>query len=199
MAWGGGVRCGLLGSFLATAALAATLASVSAVASTTTCGNAIWDQCAGSEIEDSSRCCPAGSVCKYENQWYSQCAPATDSLAGGDILFYGTSIWSTNGNYWMVQQATDGNLVLYTNVEQKAKALWSSNTAVGHTTEGVLQLDGNLVIYSDSNHSVSNALFSTKTSAFPNATAKIQNDGNFVIRDASGAAVWATGTCQTCH
>jgi hypothetical protein len=36
------------------------------------CSNAKWAQCAGKAFKG-EKCCPSGSMCKYINEWYSQC------------------------------------------------------------------------------------------------------------------------------
>mmetsp|Transcript_54743 Transcript_54743/g.150905 ORF Transcript_54743/g.150905 Transcript_54743/m.150905 type:complete len:202 (+) Transcript_54743:64-669(+) len=161
------------------------------VTSATVCGNAVWDHCEGGSIDDASRCCPTGTFCKYQNEYYSQCTPAADSLAAGDYLFYSNSITSANGKYWVVQQS-DGNLVLYT----AGKALWASHTNTVANAETELQQDGNLVVYPNGDHASQGALWAAGTAGYHNATAKIQDDGNFVIRDADGVAIWASHTNQ---
>eukprot|EP00475_Leptophrys_vorax_P021786 TRINITY_DN295_c0_g1_i1.p1 TRINITY_DN295_c0_g1~~TRINITY_DN295_c0_g1_i1.p1 ORF type:complete len:309 (-),score=95.59 TRINITY_DN295_c0_g1_i1:61-987(-) len=40
------------------------------------CSNKVYDMCGGATYTGES-CCPAGTSCKYQNQWYSQCLPGS--------------------------------------------------------------------------------------------------------------------------
>ena len=34
-----------------------------------------WKQCGGQKFEGQQGCCQEGNICKFSNQWYSQCLP----------------------------------------------------------------------------------------------------------------------------
>eukprot|EP00475_Leptophrys_vorax_P041258 TRINITY_DN77820_c0_g1_i1.p2 TRINITY_DN77820_c0_g1~~TRINITY_DN77820_c0_g1_i1.p2 ORF type:complete len:213 (+),score=32.27 TRINITY_DN77820_c0_g1_i1:44-682(+) len=44
------------------------------VSTASQCGNCEWGQCGGQGYAGDS-CCPDGSTCQYQNDWYSQCVP----------------------------------------------------------------------------------------------------------------------------
>jgi cell division septation protein DedD len=94
----------------------------------------------------------------------------------------GASVWSNNGQYWLVYQ-TDGNLVLY-NVNRTP--LWSSGTAGTSPGHVNMQNDGNLVIYDGSGAPV----WSSGTWGNSAARAVVQDDGNFVVYDAGWQPLW---------
>lgn len=140
--------------------------------------------------------------------------------ADGNLVEYQgpKAVWAsrTNGaDRWTTMQA-DGNLVVYTGPSGGAKALWASGTSGADGARLSLQNDGNAVIYSAGQV----ALWSTKggrTGASQNSLnsagsadalhagqslisangsyrAAMQSDGNFVVYDASGKAIWSSGT-----
>jgi hypothetical protein len=113
--------------------------------------------------------------------------PSASTLWGGDGLRAGASLQSTGGQYRLVMQARDGNLVLYSSTN---RALWASRTAGNPGARAVMQGDGNFVIYSAGGR----ALWATGTENNPGSSAVLQRDGNFVIYSASGRALWASGT-----
>ncbi len=92
-------------------------------------------------------------------------------------------LMSTNGEYALVMQPADGNLVLY----QGSQALWSSG-AQGAGSSVTMQSDGNLVIY---NAGV--AKWNSNTSGFSGAYLQLQDDNNVVIYDKT-RAVWDWGS-----
>jgi hypothetical protein len=121
----------------------------------------------------------------------------------------GGALWSTGtyghaGAYATLQ--SDGNFVVYTSANS---ALWSTGTyqrpqtiASGEQlprgwwtqatyTRLVMQTDGNLVLYRNSD---GKALWASNTSGHPGAYATMQSDGNLVVYKPGGGALWATGT-----
>jgi hypothetical protein len=111
----------------------------------------------------------------------------------GSILYPGTGLspgaylQSVGGQFHLVMQRLDGNLVLYTSSN---RALWETRTYPNPGASVVMQRDGNLVVYSASGR----PLWDTHTSGNLGSSAVLQRDGNFVIYSASGKALWSSGT-----
>jgi hypothetical protein len=102
-------------------------------------------------------------------------------------MLEGEVIYSANKMYYVTLQ-TDGNIVVYTVATGKAR--WNSGTynkgTIGTRTLN-MQGDGNLVLYNGAQ-----ALWSIgKNSAAAPFVATMQNDGNFVVYDVNGKALWA--------
>ncbi len=115
-------------------------------------------------------------------------SPTCGALPRGTGLALGQSASSCDGSHTLVMQ-TDGNLVHYNNVTQKA--VWQSHTAGSGATATFLRLDGSFQIYG--------AAFDSLWSApvVPNALAgglNIQDDGNLVMYSGSGKALWHSHT-----
>uniref|UniRef100_UPI003704A717 hypothetical protein n=1 Tax=Streptomyces silvisoli TaxID=3034235 RepID=UPI003704A717 len=127
--------------------------------------------------------------------------------SGGALWASGTS--GNSGAYTVLQD--DGNLVVYksTGGTGKGGGLWADGTYARSRTIGsgqklqggwwtqaqytrlVMQLDGNLVMYRQSD---GKAIWSSRTSGHSGAYASMQSDGNLVVYPTSGSALWATGT-----
>ena len=110
-----------------------------------------------------------------------------DRLLSGARLLPGQSITSTNGRFRLLFQ-TDGNLVLYDDVERSAP--WSSNTSTntagisaGHV---IMQTDGNLVVYDAQGRDH----WSTGTPGNASAYLVVQPDGNLVVYRPDGGTPW---------
>jgi hypothetical protein len=94
---------------------------------------------------------------------------------------------SPNTLYCLVQQATDGNLVLY---KPGGRPLWANGVA-GYFT--AMQGDGNLVSYD----AVGRPLWASNTGGYGTSTAVLQDDANLVVYRASdGRPTWASNTGQ---
>lgn len=137
---------------------------------------------------------------------------------GNGVLYKDfVAVWSTKTAKRQVSRLTmqsDGNLVLY---DTTGKALWSSGTAGNSNAHLTLQTDGNLVIYSAGG----SPLWSTATNGRPDGlsyvnsrvitTAHIlggqeltsvdgsfhwvmQSDGNLVLYNKNGLALWSSRT-----
>lgn len=138
--------------------------------------------------------------------------------ADGNLVAYDTlnrPIWSsgTSGNPNSVTRIqADGNLVIYS---QSGTALWSSGTAMhpdyltrvsstlpfanlmpGQSIETpdrnykfILQLDGNLVLYSKNK-----AVWASTTSGMDISRLAMQADGNLVLYSPTGAPLWHSST-----
>jgi hypothetical protein len=121
----------------------------------------------------------------------------------------GRALWSSGtyghpGAYADFQQ--DGNLVVYL---PNGTAAWSTGTYARPQTTApgtvlrpswwtyaagnriVMQLDGNLVVYTTGSGQV---LWASNTSGHPGAHAVMQTDGNLVIYAPNGAALWSSRT-----
>jgi len=110
-------------------------------------------------------------------------AAPRDRLLPGGRLTPGQSITSANGRFRLLFQ-TDGNLVLYDDVERSAP--WST-ISVGITPGQVLmQPDGNLVVYDAAGRDH----WSTATPGNAGAYLVVQNDGNVVIYRTDGSSAW---------
>ncbi len=97
-------------------------------------------------------------------------------LENGGSLEPGDLLQSLNGNYKLIFQSTDGNLVLY---EGESKVLWSSGTINDGATETIMQTDGNLVIY----NAKKEPLFASNTSGNEGAFLLITDDGTIQINN----------------
>lgn len=118
-------------------------------------------------------------------------------LLARQTLAPGTSLRSSNGQF-RLQYQTDGNLVLYDDVNRRV--LWATGSAV---TDGrlVMEGDGNLVLYDGSGASQwmsgTGAKANTSCAAAPwdapcaNTFLVLQDDGNLVIYRRDGSAVWS--------
>jgi hypothetical protein len=91
---------------------------------------------------------------------------------------------SNNGQYTLVLQATDGNLVLYA---PGGRALWATNRGGG--AMAAFQTDGNFVEYSSCC-----ALWASNTVGRGGNLLVVQDDGNLVMYAPGPRAVWATNT-----
>ena len=123
-------------------------------------------------------------------------AEAASTLTGGQWLYPGQYIMSTNANAYggngfeLVMQG-DGNLVLYAPAptgQGIGRALWASGTNGRSVRGAVMQTDGNLVVYSFTG----TALWASGTWGHAGAYLADQNDGNLVIYASNGAALWST-------
>ncbi|MGW0196080.1 hypothetical protein [Nonomuraea sp. NPDC003201] len=94
----------------------------------------------------------------------------TTWLSPGQLLKAGDSVRSSGGDY-VLQQQTDGNLVLY----RGSTPLWSSQTGDSPGAFAAMQEDGNLVVYRGKT-----PLWASNTDT-PGARLAVQDDGNLVI------------------
>lgn len=103
---------------------------------------------------------------------------------GGDILNAGQELppgrqaRSANGQYRLVMQSADGNLVLY----KGDQPLWSTG-ANGAGSHAAMQADGNFVVYNG------NAKWATNGAGFGGAFLAVQDDGNLVEYH-NGRPIW---------
>jgi hypothetical protein len=112
---------------------------------------------------------------------------ASPNLVSGESMTQGQYLYSTDGNYWLTLQ-TDGNLVLYQ--KGNSTALWSLASSFGVTDPGVratMGTDGNFVV-ADANNAPT---FATATAGNPGAFLQVQTDGNLVVYNAAGVAIWS--------
>ena len=106
-----------------------------------------------------------------------------DTLRSGGRLLPGQALTSANNRYRLVYQ-TDGNLVLYDDLERSA--YWSSGTAATSAGQVVMQADGNLVIY-DAQVA---GRWSSGTAGNSTAFLVLQPDGNLVVYRADNQPLW---------
>jgi hypothetical protein len=102
-------------------------------------------------------------------------------LIPGTSLCCDQLLWSPNGVYHAVMQATDGNFVVY----QGNVSLWASNTGNTGAEHVIMQGDGNLVVYAGTTPKCS-----TATANHPGAYLSMQDDGNLVIYS-NGVPIWS--------
>lgn len=114
---------------------------------------------------------------------------AKDVLNPGESLKPDKDIWSNNRQYQLKYQ-NDGNLVIYRN--RNHAPLWSSQTNGQAAGKCIMQVDGNLVIYTPAGQPVWQS--GTNSNANKNSKLVMQDDGNLVIYNPSGQPTWASGT-----
>ena len=110
-------------------------------------------------------------------------AAPRDRLLSGARLLPGQAITSANGRFRLLFQ-TDGNLVLYDDVERSAP--WSTNTAGTSAGHVIMQTDGNLVVYDAQGRDH----WSTGTPGHSSAYLVVQPDGNLVVYRPDGETPW---------
>ncbi|MGW2397710.1 hypothetical protein ACWCYY_14315 [Kitasatospora sp. NPDC001664] len=97
--------------------------------------------------------------------------------------------WVRSNSVWLLNQQ-DGNVVLYR--KRDGAALWSTGTwnrpGQGLTVNNI---HGNLYLRDMNTHNIS---WTLPTRNQPNAYAKVQDDGNFVLYSQTGQPLWSTGT-----
>lgn len=140
-------------------------------------------------------------------------AGAAIGCSGGDGCSHQTTIYMDGGNYtpfhewWgpftVLKMQGDGNLVLY--CTGNGQAVWDTGTVNSYTTwvnfEGGSG-GGSMVIWTNQGPAGNVALWSSLTKPPTHSTrgteAIVQADGNFVIYDGSGNALWASNTYHAC-
>jgi hypothetical protein len=125
----------------------------------------------------------------YDNYYRINTNP---NAISGSVLATNASLWgggkntiiSPNGTTELVIQS-DGNLVLFHN----GAVTWATDTnGTGSNNQLLMQDDGNLALRSGYT-----LLWETKTRG-SNLLLEVQDDGNLVIYNQSGQAMWSTGT-----
>jgi hypothetical protein len=106
-------------------------------------------------------------------------------LSSGQTLTKGNYLLSPDSQSVLTLQ-TNGDLALYSNFQ----AVWDTGALGGSISRLVMQSDGNLVLYSQSNA----ALWSSQTAGNPGARLVLQTDGNMVIYSSTNTALWASYT-----
>ena len=123
---------------------------------------------------------------------------STNAFAQVNVLLMGGSgtyltpdrkYFSPSGNYFLVFQSTDGNLVSYRVGQTTNTPIWNARSFGGKMA--VLQPDGNFVIYNSTNPLPSNALFNTGPGAAGGTSIpqmRFWNDGSFEVINLSGTS-----------
>ncbi|WP_052443371.1 hypothetical protein [Streptacidiphilus neutrinimicus] len=131
-------------------------------------------------------------------------ANASFGCTGGDGCNHQTAIRFDNSSYYgnhewwgpftELKMQTDGNFVLYCNAN--GNPIWASNTDVSYSPyHNYLQFqnNGNMTIWQYS--SLGGGTYPVWNTNTPNAyEAIVQADGNFVIYNSSGTALWSSNT-----
>lgn len=106
-----------------------------------------------------------------------------DTLTGGEKLTSGQSISSVNGSYSLNMQS-DGNLVIY---RHWGGSIWNSRSAGSSNAYAIFQTDGNFVIYRTGKSPCHSG-----TGGRGGKRISLGGDGNLVIYNGTGGAVWAS-------
>jgi subtilisin family serine protease len=113
---------------------------------------------------------------------------ACGKLSSGESIIPGNTLRSCRGNVWVTHQ-TDGNVVIYDN----RGPLWHTQTWNQTTSTFVMQLDGNLVLYTGTGSPLWYALGNGNAGAY----LMMQDDCNLVMYSPGGARLWESRT--TCR
>ena len=135
-----------------------------------------------------------GDALKWDNNFYSQQVEPwgglfNRSLNSSDSRDGTNSLPAANHHYELVQQPSDGNLVVYETYEPSPygvvpHALWARPGALSPNAYTAMQDDGNLVTYSHYSGpgtGTGNALWASGTDGKGPSYAAMQDDGNLVI------------------
>jgi hypothetical protein len=117
-----------------------------------------------------------------------EAAAGQSTLTPGQSLGPGQSLHAPDGEYNLVLQASDGNLVLYDAVGQ---ALWATGAMGGKSA--VMQADGNFVVYNGSWKPIwATSWLTHVATGIPGSFLALQNDANLVLyKPNGGGAFWA--------
>jgi hypothetical protein len=155
------------------------------VACTPTTCTAAGDNC-GSISDLCGGTLTCGSCTVPETCTSNVCTVPCGILAAPSNLEPGQTLVSCDGRFTLIEQATDGNLVVYFN----GAALWNASTSGYPGAFTAMQTDGNFGVYS----SASVARWNANTAGNPCAYLAMQTDGNLVVYSSSGVALWSSGT-----
>jgi hypothetical protein len=84
----------------------------------------------------------------------------------------------------------DGNLVLPEKMGSRRQARWASDTMGNPGARAIMQLDGNLVVYTAGNQPI----WASRTEEHPGAVVVLQDDRNVVVYATDGRPLWASNT-----
>lgn len=119
------------------------------------------------------------------NSYAQTLTPKTFAVFGYEGSFLTPDRPYTNGNYSLIFQSTDGNLVVYRGTSYTASnAVWSAGGGKGGKY-AVLQTDGNFVIYKnlgDPNSAVWSSRTGTSTQSGERPYIGLMSDGSFGVR-----------------
>jgi len=113
------------------------------------------------------------------------------SLTGGQMLHRGEELLSDNGQYTLVLQAGDGNLVIYRRADNHV--MWSTYKPGGEVAK--VQEDHNFVVYKAGALLPVNAIWNSRTDANVfdvNTKLTMGDDGYLRLTDGSNRLMWTT-------
>ncbi|RKH44788.1 hypothetical protein [Corallococcus llansteffanensis] len=112
------------------------------------------------------------------------------TLQANQALMAGQQLYSSNGKYKLVMQASDGNLVVY-RVTNNA-VIWATNVFGG--TGAVMQEDRNFVVYGNIANPATWRWASNTSAPVVDTAAYLQlgDDGALTIYSGAGQKVWGT-------
>lgn len=113
----------------------------------------------------------------------AQAIPESQFLNHDEVMIPDKFYFSPNGQYFIVFQSTDGNLVVYKAVQPTNRAIWSAGTNRGRGRIAAMQGDGNFVVYNDAGSSLWDSATWGLTS--PGGAAFINDHGQFIVRGRS--------------
>ncbi len=117
--------------------------------------------------------------------------PQGNALKPGEFLYPGDYLRSDNETY-ILRLQTDGNLVLFERTPLQEIPLWASKT-VGQSVHCLMmELSGNLSLYS----TASKLLWSTATDSYPQAYLRITDQGEAVVFSSQGVPLWRSSTAR---
>ncbi|WP_037571481.1 polymorphic toxin-type HINT domain-containing protein [Phaeacidiphilus oryzae] len=109
----------------------------------------------------------------------------TSTSTGGNTGGAQTFNYDATGNTTEITQAAGTKLLA------SGATIASGHSVTSNTARLSMQADGNLVLYSLQS---GQAIWSSNTAGHPGASAAMQTDGNFTVKDTDGTILWSTGT-----
>ncbi len=117
-------------------------------------------------------------------------APMTLLTSGQGLVAFSlqSQITTCDGQWWLALQS-DGNLVLYQNVNGAGTPRWASNTVGTFADHATMQADGNFVLYNASG----GVVWQSDTAGHPGAYLVTNGQGTLAVSNGT-TGFWGTGT-----